>query len=126
MFNRIVGIIIVFTCILGGMFFYVPPVEAATPAIGAKTAILMDVKTGKVLYEKNSRERRPMASTTKITTAIVALERATLAEEVYVSETAAVTGEAAIWLETGERLTVEQLVYAVMLYSANDASVAQI
>ncbi|MDA8235560.1 MAG: D-alanyl-D-alanine carboxypeptidase, partial [Clostridia bacterium] len=41
-----------------------------------------------------------------------------------VSETAAVTGEAAIWLETGERLTVEQLVYAVMLYSANDASVA--
>ncbi|MHB8172586.1 MAG: D-alanyl-D-alanine carboxypeptidase family protein [Thermincolia bacterium] len=124
MFNRIVGIMVVFTYIFGGIFFYVTPAEAVAPPIGAKSAILMDVTTGKVLYEKNPRERRPMASTTKITTAIVTLEKATLAEEVYVSETAAVTGEAAIWLETGERLTVEQLVYAVMLYSANDAAVA--
>jgi len=123
--NRKVSLLIMITYILSGMFFYVPQAEAAAaPAVGAKAAILMDAKTGKVLYAKNVHERRPIASTTKITTAILTLEKATLTEEVYVSERAAVTAESAIWLEAGERLTVEQLVYALMLYSANDAAAA--
>ncbi len=94
------------------------------PDIAAKAAILMDPLTGEILYGKNERERLPMASTTKIMTALVVLERCSLEERVVITEEAARVGESSGWLSPGETLTVEQLLYALLLQSGNDAAVA--
>jgi len=101
-----------------------PPEETSTPAIGAVAAILVDPFTGDVLYEKNADQSLPMASTTKIMTAILTLENASLQETTIISEHASATGESSAWLEQGEVLTVEQLLYALLLQSANDSAVA--
>ena len=58
------------------------------PSVSAKSAVLIDADTGNVLYEKNASERLPMASTTKIMTAIVALENSRLSDKVAVSKNA--------------------------------------
>jgi D-alanyl-D-alanine carboxypeptidase (penicillin-binding protein 5/6) len=98
--------------------------EVSVPAIPASSAILMDPATGDVLYEKNIDQSVPMASTTKIMTAIVALENASLEETTTVSDYASAVGESSAWLDKGEVLSVEQLLYALMVQSANDAAVA--
>ncbi|MGI9951851.1 D-alanyl-D-alanine carboxypeptidase family protein [Moorellaceae bacterium AZ2] len=97
---------------------------AGEPQIQAESAVLMDALTGQVLWSKNPHERLPQASTTKITTAIVALERGNLTDLVRASKKAAEVGEASIYLEEGETLTLEELMYALLLRSANDAAVA--
>ncbi len=94
-----------------------------SPDIPATAALLLDPATGDVLYEKNADLRLPMASTTKIMTAVVALENASLQESITVSDYAVATGESSAWLEKGEALTVEQLLYALLVQSANDAAV---
>lgn len=83
----------------------------------------MDMRTGEVLYTKNSNERLPMASTTKITTAAVVLGHARLTELARASAAAAAVGETTMVLKKGERLTIEQLLYGLLLNSANDAAV---
>lgn len=90
----------------------------------AGAAILMDMKSGQILWEHNADQRRAIASTTKTLTAIVALENAGLADEVTVSQRASDVGEAEIYLASGEKRTVEELLYAVMLKSANDGATA--
>ncbi len=100
------------------------PGEISEPYIPARAAYLLDTSTGEVLYEKNADEELPMASTTKIMTAIVVLEHASLDESTSISEMASSTGESSVWLEKGEVLTVEQLLYALMVQSANDSAVA--
>ncbi|RJP31222.1 MAG: D-alanyl-D-alanine carboxypeptidase [Actinobacteria bacterium] len=100
------------------------PDVVSAPGITAAAAILVDPLTGDVLYEKNADQSLPMASTTKIMTAILSLENATLAETTTISDHASTVGESSAWLEKGEVLSVEQLLYALMLQSANDASVA--
>jgi D-alanyl-D-alanine carboxypeptidase (penicillin-binding protein 5/6) len=100
------------------------PGRAEALEISAKSAVLMDADSGRVLYEKNSHERLPQASTTKITSAILAIEKGNFKDKVKISKYAAETGGSAIWLETGEVLTLEQLVYAMLLNSANDATMA--
>lgn len=106
--------------------FAAPVSLFAEPTVGASSAVLMDAATGKVLYEKNAHERRDPASTTKIMTAIVALENASLDEIVTTSASAAErdAGESAIWLKEGEQLTMEQMLLALMVRSANDAASA--
>lgn len=94
------------------------------PDIAARAAVLMDPLTGEVLYQKNERERLPMASTTKIMTALVVLERSSLEEKVVIGEEAVKVGESSGWLDPGETLTVEQLLYALLLQSGNDAATA--
>ena len=84
----------------------------------------MDAHSGRVLYEVNSHERLSPASVTKIMTGLLVVEDGNLNQVVEVSEKAATTPESAIWLEVGEKLTRGQLLYALMLNSANDASVA--
>ncbi|MBO8158413.1 MAG: D-alanyl-D-alanine carboxypeptidase [Thermosyntropha sp.] len=84
----------------------------------------MDAASGRVLYEKNAHERLPMASLTKIMTAFLTVENGDLDEKVKVSKYAASIPECSIYLEPGEVLTRRELLYAVMLKSANDASVA--
>lgn len=96
----------------------------AVPSLSAKAAILIDAQTGRVLYEKNAHERLPQASTTKITTALLALENGELSQEIIIPEDFKNPGEAGIWLEPGEKHTLEDLLYALMLRSANDAAAA--
>lgn len=109
-------------CFLCVMFLF-PPLAVAIE-INAKSAVLMDADSGRVLYEKNAHMRLPQASTTKITSAIIALEKGNLEDKVIISKNAAETGGSSIWLEAGEKLTLEQLIYAMLLNSANDATVA--
>lgn len=84
--------------------------------------IVMEVSSGRVLYENHAREKKFMASTTKIVTAITVIEHCNLEEVVTVGkETVGVEGSS-IYLEAGEKLTVKELLYGLMLRSGNDAA----
>ncbi|MCE5284573.1 MAG: D-alanyl-D-alanine carboxypeptidase [Pelosinus sp.] len=94
----------------------------------ASSAILMD-SNGKVLYEKNPHKRLPPASVTKIMTLLLAVEaveagRAHTTDEVIVSENSWKQGGSQIWLEPGEKMTLQELMIAIAVVSANDAAVA--
>lgn len=93
-------------------------------AISSESAVLIDAESGRVLYEKNAYEKRGMASTTKIMTALVVLENAKLDEIVTVSYNAAVTEGSSMYLKPNEKITVEGLLYGLMLNSGNDAATA--
>ena len=94
------------------------------PEVSAPAWILYDATWDVVLAGEGVDEVRPMASTTKMMTALLAIEHGGLDDEVLVSPNAAAIGEAEIGLEPGERLTLRQLVTALMIRSANDASIA--
>ncbi len=93
------------------------------PALSAQAALLGDSDTNQVLAAANANQGRPMASTTKIMTALLALERANLADPVVVSP-AALVGEASMGLAAGEVVTVEDLLWGLLLNSGNDAAMA--
>lgn len=92
--------------------------------IEARAYISLDKNTGKILIEKDSKIRIPMASTTKVMTAVIVLENAKLNDVVTISQNAVSTYGQGIGLRPGEKLTVENLLYAALLNSSNDASVA--
>jgi len=92
--------------------------------INARSAIVMDFDTGRVLYEKNAYQKRPMASTTKVMTAIVALENGNLDDIVTVSRNAASIHGSLMHLSAGEKLTLRELMYGLLLCSGNDAAIA--
>jgi len=94
------------------------------PKISSVSGIVIDGLTGRVLYEKRSYTERPMASTTKIMTAILALERGKLKDVVTVSERAARVTGSNIHLKKNERISLNDLLYGLMLSSGNDAAVA--
>jgi len=97
--------------------------------VNAKSALLMDYDTGTILYEKNIHEKLPTASVTKIMTILLAMEaleegRLKLEDEVPVSEYAASMGGSQVFLYPGEKLPVSAMLKAIIVASANDASVA--
>ena len=100
------------------------------PAIGAqwdvagKAAVLMEMPTGKILWEKNKAAPRPPASTAKILTALVTLDRVPLKEIVTVSITATANNSSVVAIKNGEQLAVQDLLYALLLQSNNDAALA--
>mgnify|MGYP001072023356 CR=1 FL=1 len=94
----------------------------AGPAIRAGAAILIEAETGTVLFAHNEHERRPMASTTKIMTALLALENAALHEEATVSAQAVRVAGSDAGLRPGQRLTVLELLHGLLLPSGNDAA----
>lgn len=94
------------------------------PKISAGAAIVMDAVSGRVLYEKNAYSRRSIASTTKIMTAIVALENGNDEDEVIVSKRAAAIGGSTVNLKAGKAYKFKDLLYAMMLRSGNDAAIA--
>ncbi len=98
--------------------------EAGTPQVSAKSAVLIDTMTGSVMYEKNARQQLPMASTTKIMTAICALESGNLDEPFEIHPSAVGVEGSSIYLAHGEVMTLRDLVYGLMLHSGNDAAVA--
>ncbi|MEK7571579.1 MAG: D-alanyl-D-alanine carboxypeptidase family protein [Patescibacteria group bacterium] len=87
----------------------------------AESVLVYDLTTKETIYEKNAQERLPMASLTKIMTAIVGLENQ-LDDDRYIVEELAIVGEDSMGLEPGEILTFEELLYGLMLPSGNDAS----
>ena len=93
------------------------------PVIAGESAILVDAVTGKVLYEKHCRTRRPPASTTKVMTAILALENGKLDDTVRASARASKTPFSSLHLKPGEELTLKNLLYGLLLRSGNDAAV---
>ena len=99
-------------------------VTPGVPELDAQAAVLVDIDRREVLYVKNHHMSRPMASTVKIVTAIVALEHAPLSTIIEVDATAAAMEPNVMGLKAGERLTLEELLYGLMLDSGNDAAEA--
>jgi len=99
-------------------------VVAKEPDVAATAAILMDAKTGRVLWEKNANTPLAMASTTKIMTSILALESGRLDETVTVSKTAAAAPRMKMYLSAGEKIRLGDLLLALMLESSNDSAIA--
>lgn len=97
---------------------------AGQPALVAESAILMDFTTGEVLYQKNADIRRPPASTTKIVTALVALEHGDLQQPIVATENASRAEGTSIWLAKGEKHSLEDMLYGILLPSGNDAAIA--
>jgi D-alanyl-D-alanine carboxypeptidase (penicillin-binding protein 5/6) len=104
--------------------FLSQPAIAAQLDVVAKTAALMEMRTEKILWAKNPDLQRPPASTVKILTALIALDRVPLKEIVTVSIGATAHKSSTVALRDGERLTVEDLLYALLLQSSNDAALA--
>lgn len=94
------------------------------PVIDAKSSIAVDLNSGSILFEKNAHQRRSIASITKLMTAIIILEENNLNEIVTVSSNAANTEGSSMYLLPGEQITVENLLYGLMVSSANDSAVA--
>ena len=94
------------------------------PKINSRYAIVLDRNSKAVLYGKNENVKTKMASTTKIMTAIVVIENTNLDNIVEVSSKAAGTGGSRLKLKKGDKVSVKDLLYGLMLRSGNDAAVA--
>ena len=120
--------ICLFLLLILNMLFspFVKADEVTTPDISSPAALLMDLSSGKVLYEKNMNENRYPASLTKVMTAIVVLENRDLSDIATVSYDSVMSlssGYVTANLQIGEELTVEQLLYVLMVGSSNDAAI---
>lgn len=94
------------------------------PSISAESAIVMDVQSGTILYEKNKDKKEYPASITKVMTGLLAIENSSLSETVTYSEKAVTnleSGASNIGIKTGEKLSMEDSLYAILLMSANEA-----
>ena len=98
--------------------------ENKEPNPVAKSAVLIDAETGRILWGKNENEPLAMASTTKIMTAILAIEEGNLNDTVVVSKNATKAPPVKMFLKEGEEIKLKELLYALMMQSSNDAAVA--
>ena len=116
--------------VLVGVLLLCPPagaeetVPADLPQVEALGAILIERESGRVLYELNADQMLPIASTTKVMTALITLEKCDLDEIVTASEGASGVPGTSIYLGVGEQLTVKQMLQGLLLRSGNDAAVA--
>ena len=97
------------------------PIKAI--AISAASAILIDQSSGRVLYAKNAYQPKLIASTTKIMTALIAIENGKLNKNIIVDKSVLKSYGSGIYIEVGERITLEDLLYGLMLRSGNDAAI---
>lgn len=93
-------------------------------AISARKAIMVDASTGRVLYEKDADSRSLIASTTKIMTALIVCERCNVLDRMRIPKEAVGIEGSSMYLQEGEILTIQELLYGLMLRSGNDAAVA--
>lgn len=98
--------------------------EITASRLYARSAVLMDADSGRILFAKNGQEQRAMASTTKIMTCILALENGDLSDEVAVSAEAASQPAVRLGMREGQRFYLKDLLYSLMLESHNDSAVA--
>ncbi len=111
----------IFILILAIFIGFVPK---NTYAISAHSAIVLDATSGRVIFSHNANEKRGMASTTKIMTALCALEYGDMNKIVTVSSSASGVEGSSMYLEKGEKISMTDLVYGLMLVSGNDAATA--
>ncbi len=106
------------------MMMYIPQETEASVSVSARSAILMEQDSGRILYQKDANEVRRIASITKIMTAILAIESGKMDDLVKVSDRAVRAEGSSIYLKAGEKIKLEDLVYGLMLRSGNDSAVA--
>jgi len=100
------------------------PSASFSQTIKARAAVIMDATSGKILFSKNPDLLLPPASTTKLMTAMLTLEQANLSNSVVISQNASHVPQYKMGLKTGDKVTIEFLLYAALLKSSNDAAVA--
>ena len=136
--GRMLAVVLTVAALWGGIVYAVPsayadttPPTSATAAFpvaftgtSAKAAVLMEAASGDLIFSQNENTRLPMASTTKIMTALVTLDQVSLDTKVTIPTAAVGVEGSSIYLVENEILTIEDLLYALMLESANDAAVA--
>ena len=118
MWKKLCGALLTLTMLLALL-----PCRAEAVQLSAAAAVLMDADSGEILFEKDAGRCMRIASTTKIMTALVALERAKLTDTITVTASHMVEGSS-MYLKPGETVTVEELLYGLMLCSGNDAALA--
>ena len=121
------GWILVCISLLAGLLAF--PAKAASLEVEAKSALLMDVATGTILFEQNSHERLSPASVTKVMTMLLIMEaidsgKIGWGDSVTTSEAAAAKGGSQVFLKVGESMTVEDMVKSIAVSSANDCACA--
>lgn len=99
-------------------------VRKGVPRVGATSVILEDLSTGRIVFERRADERLPIASLTKIMTAMLVLKATRPSERVRVSRKAAAQEPTSLGLRAGQRISVANLMWGLLLHSANDAAVA--
>jgi len=127
--KRLYSILLIVTCCLNIITVQNANAEGGVPEISAPSALLMDFTTGKILYEKNPDEKRPLASVTKIMTMLIAMEEIAagnlrLDDVVTGSAHAKSYGGSTIFLDEGEQMSVNDILKGIAVASGNDASVA--
>lgn len=115
---------IIIALIVSFFFLHMPEISYAEGSVSAKSAILIEQNTGRILFEKDAYKKRRIASITKIMTAILAIESGKMDEIVKVSDRAVGAEGSSVYLQPGEKIKLEDLVYGLMLRSGNDAAVA--
>lgn len=113
-----------FCLILVCFFICIKPMCVNALGLSAECACVIDAATGRVIYERNMNKQHTMASTTKIMTALVALENSPLDKVITVSKNAAGEEGTSLYLKVGQKVTMEDLLYGLMLQSGNDAAIA--
>ena len=116
----LVGVLVCLIFPLNNIF----AIEESSLNLTSTAAILMEQDTKRILYGKNERDRVKIASTTKILTAIVAIENKSLDEKVIISKKAATTGGSTVGLKAGSEVSLKSLMYGMLLKSGNDCAVA--
>lgn len=99
-------------------------IQSVSASDTSKSTIVMDMDSGRILYEKNKDEKRLIASITKIMTAVIAIENKNLDSVVTIGEEVLPMYGSNIYIEVGEKMTLRDLLYGLMLRSGNDAAVA--
>lgn len=116
--------------ILTFILFFIPSVSIQAesievpPEVTAEGAVVLDINSGQILYAKNENQQFFPASITKVLTTIVALEHGHLNDIVTVSKNATMQEGSSVYLQEGEKVTLEQLLHGLMMYSGNDAAMA--
>ena len=119
--NYLIGFVLI---VWFNMMMVFPLANSISPEITAPSGVLMDAATGEVLYDKNAHDIMYPASTTKIMTALLTLENTAMTDRVVIDKDTPFTEGNRIYAIEGEIFTIEQLLYALMIESANDAAVA--
>ncbi len=122
--KRAIPKLLAFVVAFCAIFAYNVNDSKAEVGVTAKSAILIEASTGRILFEQNAYEKRPMASTTKVMTAILALENCDPNDTVVVSDNASGVGGSSIWLSAGEHMPLTDMLFGLMLSSGNDAAIA--
>ena len=116
--KKILGVLLAFSLLCPACF------AADVPSVSAASAILVDAGSGRILYEKDAYTQRSIASTTKLMTALVAVESTPdLSKVITISAEHWVEGTS-MYLKPGEEITLEELLYGLLLQSGNDAAMA--